>query len=67
MSTFVTSLGEDQIKWLNKYRNINLEQWRYIILENQPQWLYVGNWEDGDYHERQQNLERNRYYYWPRD
>jgi hypothetical protein len=74
--TIVKTLGIDQIKWLNKYRTINLDHWRLIFINNKPDWVYVGEWKPGNiesvpskndagYLERQCNLESNRYFYWP--
>ena len=64
----VKTLGIDQIKWLNMYGSINLNHWRFILINNQPDWLYVGAWKPGHlddgYSERQRNLESDRYYYW---
>ena len=70
------TLGQDQIKWLNKYGKIKLNQWRVIVINKNPEWLYVGEWRpgpikpypsrlDGGYKKRQKNLEYNRYCYWP--
>ena len=70
-------LGKDQILWLNTYKTIDLKQWRFILVDNKPEWLYVGDWSpgpikpytskrDGGYSQRQRNLESNRYFYWPR-
>ena len=69
----IKNLGEDQWKWLNKFKSINLQHWRIIGFPgcNPPLWLYVGEWQpnksklyDG-YDERLKNLKSNRYYYWP--
>ena len=71
----VKTLGIDQIKWLNMYRSIHLDHWRFILINDQPDWLYVGDWQpgpilaypsysDGGYSERQRNLESDRYFYW---
>ena len=71
----IDKLGEDQWKWLNKYGNINLNEWRLIQLENSCKkqkgiWMYIGNWqpdyEGNRYYERQENLKFNKYYYWPK-
>ena len=70
-------LGKYQILWLNTYKTIDLKQWRSILVDNKPEWLYVGDWSpgpikpypskrDGGYSQRQRNLESNRYFYWPR-
>jgi len=72
----IKTLGKDQIQWLNKYHTINLDHWRLIVINNQPDWLYIGEWQpgiikpfpsklDGGYLDRQRNLEYNRYFYWP--
>ena len=72
----VKELGEGQWKWLNKYNNINLQKWRYMFVGDKPDWFYIGDWTpgptemapstlDGGYYERQNNIEHNRYYYWP--
>jgi hypothetical protein len=71
----IKSLGIDQIKWLNKYKSINLEHWRLISINDKPDWYYVGEWKpgivepfpsknDGGYSIRYKNLKNNRYYYW---
>ena len=61
-------LGKCQWEWLNKYKSIDLQQWRYILINDNPNWLYVGDWKsikkDG-YIERQHNIENNIYHYWP--
>lgn len=72
----VKSLGLDQLKWLNKYMSINLNHWRMIVLNNRPEWVYVGELDPGQiilssskkddaYFVRRRNLESNRYFYWP--
>ena len=66
-------LGKDQILWLNTYKTIDLKQWRFILVDNKPEWLYVGDWSpgpikpypskrDGGYSQRQRNLESNIYF-----
>ena len=76
----VSDLGKDQWKWLNMYGKINLEHWRFELIGDSPEWVYVGEWtpgpitpwvshqdpgEDGGYTERAKNINSNRYYYWP--
>ena len=74
--THYTELGKYQILWLNKYKTIDLKHWRSVLVDNKPEWLYVGDWSpgptkpyplkcDGGYSQRQRNLESNRYLYWP--
>ena len=69
------ALGKDQLLQSNKYPTNNLEQWRLIVIDNKPDWLYVGDWSLGPtkpypskcyfgYSQRQRNLESNRYLYW---
>ena len=71
----IRELGDDQWKWLNKFKCINLNQWRVIPSGNDKSissmWMYVGEWKpdsnlvhDG-YPERLKNLMSNRYFYWP--
>ena len=50
----ITDLGEDQWKWLNKFKRIDLNDWRLFFYDGcnkqkPPQWMYIGNWkiEDG--------------------
>ena len=68
-SLTVKELGPDQIKWLNRYKCIDLCHWRYILINNHPEWLYVGEWEpsliethssrnDGGYSQRQKTLKK---------
>ena len=70
-------LWKNQILLVNTYKTIDLKQWRFILVDNKPEWLYVGDWSpgpikpypskrDGGYSQRQRNLESNRYFYWPR-
>jgi hypothetical protein len=74
----VKELGKYQYEWLNRYNSIDLSHWRFILTHkhNKPEWVYVGEWKpgiiepyqsnkDGGYKERQLNLERNIYHYWP--
>ena len=72
----IKNLGEYQWKWLNKYNSIKLSEWRYECINNKCDWFYIGNWKptkwepypskyDGGYSERRNNLENNRYFYWP--
>tara|TARA_B100001142_G_C13834321_1_gene461723 strand:+ start:277 stop:504 length:228 start_codon:yes stop_codon:yes gene_type:complete len=65
-------LGEDQIKWKNKFGDIDLSQWRLEnISKDKSEWLYIGDWMPDNsnvyqsYWERRENLANNRYYYWP--
>jgi len=76
-------LGKDQIKWLEKYKYINLNEWRvgpssHNIEQKKKNtlsnlWMYIGDWKpnenksDGGYLERYYNLENNRYFYWPKE
>ena len=59
------TLGIDQLKWLKEYMSINLDNWRLILINNHPEWLYVGEYrpEPNEVYKRQNNLETNRYYY----
>jgi hypothetical protein len=67
-----------QIEWLNKFMSINLHHWRYEIIDDEPEWFYVGEWSatkimphpskcDGGYSKRKQNLKINKYNYWTTD
>jgi len=62
---FSLSLG--QMKWLNKYKSINLNDWRYECLFDMPypEFVYVGEGEKDI--NRKSNLEVDKYYYWPID
>ncbi len=62
----IEELFEDQWKWLNKFKSINLNHWRCIGFGNSDKhnlFMYVG--EDYIYSDRKKNLMSNRYYYWP--
>ena len=64
----VRELGDDQWKWLNRFKSIHLDEWRLIVVGSDVTWMYVGRWEPriGDgYTERSENLRMNRYFYWP--
>jgi hypothetical protein len=68
------TLGEDQIKWKNRYGKIDLSQWRFETFSgDKSEWVYVGNWLPDNsksresYLERKENLLINKYYYWPKD
>ena len=64
----IKELGEDQWKWLNKYKSINLHHWR---VQPKVGWIYVGEWEPEpgnmgeSYSKRRKNIENNKYFYWP--
>lgn len=63
----IKTLGTDQMKWLNKYNEINLNHWRMISI-NKADWFYVGEYSsncEDEYIKRYNNLLINRYYYWP--
>ena len=73
----ISNLGQDQWKWLNKYKSISLEKWRLIPTGNPPLgvWMYIGDWTPydsngqkiaGRYIERDTLLKNNRYYFWPK-
>jgi len=71
MSEQVKRLGIYQIEWLNKYNQIHLVHWRMMLLEDAPEWYYVGEWQPGkdinkSYIERKKNLISDNYYYWPK-
>jgi len=39
------TLGEDQIKWKNRYGELDLAQWRIEPLPgDKSEWIYVGDW-----------------------
>ena len=67
----IRELGDDQWKWLNKFKCINLNHWRVIRSGNTFAWMYVGEWKPDSnlayngYPERLENLMFNRYFYWP--
>lgn len=68
------TLGEDQIKWKNRYGELDLAQWRIEPLPgDKSEWVYVGDWlpdnsKPGEsYLERKENLLINKYHYWPKD
>ena len=66
----IEQLSEDQMKWLNSYKSINLEQWRLETILSRsrtPKWYYIGDSvANGEsLIERKTNLERNKYHYWP--
>jgi hypothetical protein len=76
----VKELGKYQYEWLNKYGSIDLCKWRFVLTQNDsyPEWVYVGEWvpgiiepypsnKDGGYKQRQSNLEKNIYHYWPKN
>ena len=44
MDIVVKTLGKDQHLWIEKYKSINLNHWRYIAIDNRPDWYYVGEW-----------------------
>ena len=59
----IDSLGPDQWKWLSKYENIKLGEWRMELIDewsDQPDWYYVGDWKPGSQEnardERRDNL-----------
>jgi len=61
------SLSVGQMIWLQKYKNINLNDWRFECLFDMsyPQFVYVGK----GAHDlnRKANLEVDEYYYWPKE
>lgn len=68
------TLGHDQIKWKNKYGDIDLSQWRFEVFSGDKfEWIYVGDWSPDKFNSRESYLERkeyllkNKYYYWPKD
>jgi hypothetical protein len=68
----VTTLGIDQLKWLTKFRTINIEQWRIMHIDKDfVGWVYVGEEyikhynDDNEFMKIKNNLISNRYYYWP--
>ena len=67
----VKTLGKYQMEWLNRYHEIDLTHWRMMCYEEYPDWYYVGYWRPGEdvnqyYLERDRNLTRDKYYYWPK-
>jgi hypothetical protein len=68
----VKTLGIDQLKWLTKFRTINIEQWRIMHIDKDfVGWVYVGEEyikhynDDNEFMKIKNNLVSNRYYYWP--
>ena len=67
----IEQLGADQVKWLNEYRNIDLEDWRKEIIptwDKNPAWYYIGNSlrNKESLAERRHKLELDKYHYWPK-
>jgi hypothetical protein len=70
------TLGTDQLKWLRDHGTVDLNHWRLVLADNKPDWVYVGDWRpgpmkpfssiDGGYLTRTRNLEKDRYFYWPK-
>ena len=69
-------LGRFQMEWLQKYKSINLADWRLCWLDDliasryprkyrqdATEWLYVGS--HGNDVNRHKNLGKNVYHYWP--
>ena len=74
MNKFSLKLGEDQIKWKNRFGSIDINQWRLEKLyQNKSEWVYIGDWEpdhsnlNASYLERKDNILRNKYHYWPKN
>ena len=68
MNHDIKELGADQWIWLNKFKSIDLTNWRIEVIKNKPEWCYVSNWKPlnaESYRERKANLESNKYFYWP--
>ena len=70
MSLFILpriKLDADQLLWLQMFHKIDLSKWRCLLLQRNPQkigYAYVGNQKGGP--ERNKNIAKNRYYYWPK-
>ena len=73
MKWIVEKLGLDQWKWISEHHSINLTHWRMEYIQKWskwPDWYYVGDWQPNDpvldaYDEREKNLNRDKYHYWP--
>lgn len=73
----IANLGDDQWKWLNKYKTISLEKWRLIPTGTllSSTWMYIGDWSPhdsegnripGKYIERDALLKINKFHFWPK-
>lgn len=74
MNEFSLKLGQDQIKWKNKFGSIDINEWRLEKLyENKTEWVYIGDWIpdhnniNKSYIERKDNILNDKYHYWPKN